>query len=58
MEMNELEREIINLAGESRKEDLPKSVVPATLTTLQSGHYCYFSPLVGEERVRGVCSGA
>ena len=35
--MNELEKEIINLAGEIRKERLPKSVVPATLAILKSG---------------------
>ena len=40
--MNELEREIINLSGEIRKESLPESVVPATLAILQ-----YSSPLVG-----------
>ena len=40
MEMNELEREIINLAGEIRNEGLPKSAVPATLAILQSG-YCH-----------------
>ena len=36
MEMNELEREIIELAGGIRKENLPKSVVPATLAILHS----------------------
>ena len=40
MEINELEREIIGLAGEIRKENLPESVVPATLAILQ-----YSSPL-------------
>ena len=48
MEMNELEKEIINLAGEIRKENLPESVVPVTLSILQSGHDHYSSPLVGE----------
>ena len=32
--MNELEREIRNLTGETRKEPLPESIVPATLSIL------------------------
>jgi len=36
MDTNELEREIIGLAGETRKENLPESVVPATLSILCS----------------------
>ncbi|MFA5393051.1 MAG: hypothetical protein WC081_06030 [Candidatus Ratteibacteria bacterium] len=45
METNELEREILNLAGEIRQKNLPESVVPATLSILQ-----YFSPLRGEDK--------
>ena len=48
MDMNELEREIINLAKEIRKENLPKSVVPATLDILQ-----YSSP-PGKKQGEGV----
>ena len=50
MEMNELEREIINLAGETRKETLPESVVPATLSILHSHCNRHPSPSVGEAR--------
>jgi hypothetical protein len=45
METNELEKEIINLAGEIRKERLPESMVPATLAILHS--HCE-SHLVGQ----------
>jgi hypothetical protein len=48
MELNELEREIIGLATEIRKETLPESTVPATLATLQ-----YSSPLWGEDKGEG-----
>ncbi|MBU2495667.1 MAG: hypothetical protein KJ935_04120, partial [Candidatus Omnitrophica bacterium] len=36
MELDELEKEIINLAGEIRKETLPESMVPSTLSILCS----------------------
>ena len=63
MEMNELEREIINLAGEIRKENLPKSIIPATLAILCShceerglrrGNPVFFSsPRRGEDEGEG-----
>ncbi|MCX5641836.1 MAG: hypothetical protein NTY10_01130, partial [Candidatus Omnitrophica bacterium] len=40
MDMNELEKEIIGLAGEIREEKMPESMVPATLSILK-----YSSPL-------------
>ena len=61
--MNELEREITELAGEIRKEQLPASVVPATLAILHShcekrglrrGNLVFdSSPLRGEDKGEG-----
>jgi len=48
MDMNELEREIIGLAGEARKENLPKSVVPETLGIL----YSHCEPHLAEQASR------
>lgn len=52
METNDLEREISNLAGETRKEILTESVVPSTLDILQSGRY-HYSSLPAKKAWRG-----
>ncbi|MFH1903386.1 MAG: hypothetical protein ABIK20_04980 [Candidatus Omnitrophota bacterium] len=60
MELDELEKEIINLAGEIRKETLPESMVPSTLSILQYSsplarvvHSFNSSPLRGEDKGEG-----
>ncbi|MFH2068669.1 MAG: hypothetical protein ABII89_04310 [Candidatus Omnitrophota bacterium] len=53
MDTNELEREIIRLAGEIREEKLPESLVPATLNILHSHCNRHTSPLAGEAKWGG-----